>query len=83
MLRELSPVHRLDRVKAAVLVLHGASDTNVPVGEAQQVADALKRHGLPVKYVVFPDEGHGWRKVSTRIESNVLVTDWFRQYLRP
>jgi dipeptidyl aminopeptidase/acylaminoacyl peptidase len=83
MLRALSPVHKLDRVKAAMLVLHGANDTNVPVNEAEQVVDALKRNGAPVNYVLFPDEGHGWRKTSTRIQSNMLVTDWFRQYLRP
>lgn len=83
MLRELSPVHKLDRVKAAMLVLHGANDTNVPVDEARQVVDALKKRGIPVNYVLFPDEGHGWRKTATRIQSNVLVTEWFRQYLRP
>jgi dipeptidyl aminopeptidase/acylaminoacyl peptidase len=83
MLRELSPVHKLDRVKAALLVLHGANDTNVPVDEAEQVVDALKKRGVSVNYVVFPDEGHGWRKISTRIQSNVLVTEWFRRYLRP
>jgi dipeptidyl aminopeptidase/acylaminoacyl peptidase len=83
MLRELSPVHKVDRVKAAMLVLHGANDTNVPVDEAEQVVDALKKRGVPANYVVFPDEGHGWRKISTRIQSNVLVTEWFRKYLRP
>ncbi len=83
MLRNLSPVHKLDRVKAALLVLHGANDTNVPIGEAEQVVAAVKKNDVPVKYVVFPDEGHGWRKISTRIQSNVLVTEWFRQYLRP
>jgi len=83
MLRALSPVHKLDRVKAPLLVLHGANDTNVTVDEAEQVVNALKKRDVPVKYVVFPDEGHGWRKVETRIQSNVLVTQWFRQYLQP
>jgi len=83
MLRALSPVHKLDRLKAPLLVLHGANDTNVPVDEAEQVVNALKKRDVPVKYVVFPDEGHGWRKVETRIQSNVLVTQWFRQYLQP
>ena len=83
MLRNLSPVYKLDRVKAALLVLHGANDTNVPIGETEQVVSAVKKNGVPVKYVAFPDEGHGWRKTSTRIQSNVLVTEWFRQYLQP
>jgi dipeptidyl aminopeptidase/acylaminoacyl peptidase len=83
LLRQLSPVHRLDRVKAPVLVLHGANDTNVPVVEAEQVVKALQGRGVPVKYVLFPDEGHGWRKTATQIRSNVLVVEWFRQHLRP
>jgi dipeptidyl aminopeptidase/acylaminoacyl peptidase len=83
MLRALSPVHKLDRVKAAMLVLHGVNDTNVPVNEAEQVVDALKMRGVPVNYVIFPDEGHGWRKAATRIQSNVLVVGWFRRYLKP
>ena len=40
MLRELSPIHKVDRVKAPTIVLHGANDTNVPVVEAEQVVEA-------------------------------------------
>ncbi len=82
MLRDLSPIHRLDRVKAPTLVLHGANDTNCPVIEAEQVVDHLKERGVPVKYVLFPDEGHGWRKTSNRIRSTVEVTRWFVRYLK-
>lgn len=82
MLRDLSPIHRLDRVKAPTLVLHGANDTNCPVIEAEQVVDHLKGRGVPVKYVLFPDEGHGWRKTSNRIRSTVEVTRWFVRYLK-
>jgi len=82
MLRDLSPIHRLDRVKAPTLVLHGANDTNCPVIEAEQVVDHLKERGVPVKYVLFPDEGHGWRRTSNRIRSTVEVTRWFVRYLK-
>ena len=82
MLRDLSPIHRLDRVKAPTLVLHGANDTNCPVIEAEQVVDHLKERGVPVKYVLFPDEGHGWRKAPNRIRSTVEVTRWFVRYLK-
>jgi dipeptidyl aminopeptidase/acylaminoacyl peptidase len=83
LLYDLSPVHKLDRVRAPLLVLHGANDSNVPVEEAEQVVNALKKRGIAVKYLVFPDEGHGLRNIQTRIQSNVLVTEWFNQYLRP
>lgn len=81
MLRRLSPIHKVDQVKAATIVLHGANDTNVPVVEAEQVVNNLKQRGVPVKYVLFPDEGHGWRKTNNRIRSTVEVTRWFATYL--
>lgn len=81
MLRRLSPIHKVDQVKAATIVLHGANDTNVPVVEAEQVVNNLKQRGVPVKYVLFPDEGHGWRKTNNRIRSTVEVTRWFAEYL--
>jgi dipeptidyl aminopeptidase/acylaminoacyl peptidase len=82
MLRELSPIHRIDRVRAATLVLHGANDTNVPVVEAEQVVESLKRRGVPVEYVLFPDEGHGFRKIPNRIRSTVAIVRWFEEHLK-
>ncbi len=81
LLRRLSPIHKLDQVKAATIVLHGANDTNVPVVEAEQVVNNLKQRGVPVQYVLFPDEGHGWRKTTNRIRSTVEITRWFVKYL--
>ena len=81
MLRALSPIHKLDRVRAPVLVLHGANDTNVPVIEAEQVVQALERRGVPVQYVLFPDEGHGFRKIANRIRATVAIVRWFETYL--
>lgn len=43
-------------------MLHGASDTNVPVVEAEQIVASLKARSVPVKYMLFADEGHGWRE---------------------
>jgi dipeptidyl aminopeptidase/acylaminoacyl peptidase len=81
MLRDLSPLHKVDRVVSPTIVLHGANDTNVPVIEAEQVVDSLKKRNVPVKYVLFPDEGHGWRKTRNRITSTVEIVDWFGKYL--
>jgi dipeptidyl aminopeptidase/acylaminoacyl peptidase len=82
LLRALSPIHKIDRVVAPTIVLHGANDTNVPVVEAEQVVDSLKRRGIPVEYVLFPDEGHGFQKVPNRIRSAVSIVQWFARYLR-
>jgi dipeptidyl aminopeptidase/acylaminoacyl peptidase len=81
LLRSLSPIHKVDRVKAPTIVLHGANDTNVPVVEAEQVVDSLKKRGVPVEYVLFPDEGHGFRKTPNRIRSTVAIARWFAEHL--
>ena len=81
MLASLSPIHKLDRITAATMVLHGANDTNVPVVEAEQIVERLKKRGVPVEYILFPDEGHGWRKIPNRIRSAVEVTRFFVRHL--
>jgi dipeptidyl aminopeptidase/acylaminoacyl peptidase len=53
------------------------------VVEAEQVVDSLKKRNVPVKYVLFPDEGHGWRKTVNRITSTVEIVEWFSKYLIP
>jgi dipeptidyl aminopeptidase/acylaminoacyl peptidase len=81
LLRRLSPIHKVDRVRAPTIVLHGANDTNVPVVEAEQVVENLKKRSVPVEYVLFPDEGHGWRKTPNRIRSTVAIVRWFEKHL--
>jgi dipeptidyl aminopeptidase/acylaminoacyl peptidase len=82
LLRSLSPIHKIDRVKAPTLVIHGANDTNVPVVEAEQIVSRLKKRGVPVEYLLFPDEGHGFRRTVNRIEGNVAVVRFFEKYLK-
>ncbi|MBZ5490647.1 MAG: S9 family peptidase [Acidobacteriia bacterium] len=81
MLDKLSPIYKLDRIKAATMVQHGANDTNVPVIEAEQIVKTLKARGVPVEYILFPDEGHGWRKVPNRIKSTVEMVRFFSEHL--
>jgi dipeptidyl aminopeptidase/acylaminoacyl peptidase len=81
LLRALSPLGKLDRIKAALMVQHGANDTNVPVVEAEQVVENLKKRGVPVEYILFPDEGHGWRKTANRVRSDVALVQFFSKYL--
>jgi dipeptidyl aminopeptidase/acylaminoacyl peptidase len=80
-LKSLSPIYKLDRIKAAMMVQHGANDTNVPVIEAEQIVSYLKEHSVPVEYVLFPDEGHGFRKTPNRIKSTVSMVQFFAKYL--
>jgi dipeptidyl aminopeptidase/acylaminoacyl peptidase len=81
LLEQLSPIHKVDLVVAPTIVLHGANDTNVPVVEAEQVVESLELREVPVKYVLFPDEGHGWRKTANRVTSDVEIVRWFKEHL--
>jgi dipeptidyl aminopeptidase/acylaminoacyl peptidase len=68
-------------VTAPTIVLHGANDTNVPVVEAEQVVEGLRRRRVPVEYILFPDEGHGFRKTANRIFATTAIVRWFSEYL--
>ena len=81
LLRDLSPLGKLDRIKTPLMVQHGANDTNVPVVEAEQIVENLKRRGVPVEYILFPDEGHGFRKEKNRITSTVKMVEFFVAHL--
>jgi dipeptidyl aminopeptidase/acylaminoacyl peptidase len=81
LLKRLSPIHKLDRVKAAMLIMHGENDTNVPLIEAQQVVDTLKKNGREVEFLLFTDEGHGWRKIPNRVKSTVAIAEFFKRQL--
>lgn len=82
LLKRLSPIHKIDQVVTPTLVLHGANDTNVPVIEAEQVAESLRQRGVPVEYIQFPDEGHGFVKAANRLRATTATVEWFARWLR-
>ncbi len=67
LLTRLSPLNRVDRIRAPLLVIHGANDPRVPVGEAEQIVAALEARGLAVEFLRFDDEGHGISRHENRI----------------
>ena len=64
---ERSPIHHLDRLSCPMLVLQGGQDKVVPPGQAERVVEAVRARGLPVAYLLFPDEGHGFRRAENQI----------------
>ncbi|HEX8632364.1 MAG TPA: prolyl oligopeptidase family serine peptidase, partial [Catenuloplanes sp.] len=83
LLRDLSPLHRLDRLAAPLLLLHGANDSNVPVHESDQVAEALQARGAPYSYVVLPGEGHDFVSRCSRAEAIATTGAWLARHLLP
>jgi dipeptidyl aminopeptidase/acylaminoacyl peptidase len=66
LLEHLSPLHRVDALRAPLLVVHGAKDTNVPIGQSEQIVGALRDAGRRVGYLLFGDDGHGITKRENR-----------------
>jgi dipeptidyl aminopeptidase/acylaminoacyl peptidase len=65
-LEERSPLNRADRIVRPLLIGQGANDVRVKTSESEQIVAAMQRHGIPVTYVYYPDEGHGFRRPENR-----------------
>jgi len=81
LLEALSPINKIDRARTPLLVLHGANDTNVPLVEAEQMVDELRKRNVEVASVIFPDEGHGFTKTANRTRAAVETVRWFAKHL--
>jgi dipeptidyl aminopeptidase/acylaminoacyl peptidase len=83
LLRDLSPITRIDNLRTPLMVVHGENDSNVPVIEAEQVVEALRERGVPHKYLLFPDEGHELQHRSSRAEYLRETVGWLTTHLTP
>ncbi|OBI97369.1 peptidase S9 [Mycobacterium alsense] len=76
LLERLSPLRRVDALVAPLLVVHGAHDTNVPVGESEQIVEALQRAGREVRYLLFADDGHEIVRRENHAALAGAMTEW-------
>jgi len=60
--QERSPINHIDQLNCPVIFLQGLEDKVVPPNQAEMMVSSLEKKGIPVVYVKFPDEGHGFRK---------------------
>ena len=81
-LKSISPVYKVDRIKAPLMVIQGKNDPRVPYTEAEQVVTALKKRGATVEYKLFDDEGHGIAKLSNRLIVVPLMADFLDRYMK-
>jgi dipeptidyl aminopeptidase/acylaminoacyl peptidase len=79
-LESISPINNVDAIRAPLFVLHGENDPRVPVDEARQIADAAAEH-VPVRTLVFGDEGHGFSKLDNRIEAYTAIVDFLDEHV--
>jgi dipeptidyl aminopeptidase/acylaminoacyl peptidase len=80
-LAKLSPMTYIDRVKAPLLIMQGASDPRVPAGESIQIHDSLEKKGVACELTIFSDEGHGPQKRENRVYLLAKSIEFFKKYL--
>ncbi|GHA89742.1 peptidase S9 [Algimonas arctica] len=78
---EISPISKADNIRVPVFYSHGAMDPRIDVHETEVMVRALRGNGIRADYVLIPDEGHGWRKLSNRLYYERVQADFLEEVL--
>ncbi|MEM8814869.1 MAG: S9 family peptidase [Pseudomonadota bacterium] len=81
--RRISPLFHAENIVKPLLVVQGANDPRVLQVESDELVAAVQANEVPVEYVVFPDEGHGFRKRENRITASEAYLRFLQTYLNP
>jgi dipeptidyl aminopeptidase/acylaminoacyl peptidase len=76
LLAERSPLTYADQIKKPLLIGQGKNDPRVNVNESEQIVNAMQAKKIPVTYVLFPDEGHGFRRPENNTAFNAVAEDF-------
>ncbi|MFH2008495.1 MAG: S9 family peptidase [bacterium] len=82
MLKARSPLYFADRIKTPLAIFQGANDPRVKIGESNQIVAAIRKRGGKVLYVVYPDEGHGFRREPNRMDFLARTEEFLGKHLR-
>jgi dipeptidyl aminopeptidase/acylaminoacyl peptidase len=80
-LESRSPLSYVDRIQRPLLIGQGANDPRVKQSEADQIVTAMQAKGIPVTYVLYPDEGHGFARPENSLSFNAVVEAFLSRYL--
>jgi dipeptidyl aminopeptidase/acylaminoacyl peptidase len=80
-LEERSPLTRADKIKRPLLIGQGANDPRVKQAESDQIVKAMREKNIPVVYVLFPDEGHGFARPENSLAFNAVAEAFLAQHL--
>lgn len=81
-LYRISPLFHAERIVKPVMVLQGAQDPRVLQVESDEIVEAARANDIPVEYVLFEDEGHGFRKKENQIEAYGKILEFLDTYLK-
>jgi dipeptidyl aminopeptidase/acylaminoacyl peptidase len=80
-LEERSPLNHVERIVRPLLIAQGANDVRVKASESDQVVRAMQGRNIPVTYVYYPDEGHGFRREENRRAFNAVLELFLAEHL--
>ncbi len=80
-LESVSPINNVDAIEAPLFVIHGENDPRVPVGEAEQIVAELREREVPVRKLIFEDEGHGFTKLENRVDAYTAVAEFLDEHV--
>jgi dipeptidyl aminopeptidase/acylaminoacyl peptidase len=81
LLKERSPITHVDKITKPLLIGQGANDPRVKQAESDQIVEAMKSRDIPVTYVLFPDEGHGFQKPENNLSFNAVTEAFLAECL--
>lgn len=81
LLESRSPLTFVDRIRRPLLIAQGANDPRVKQAEADQIVKAMQDRKIPVTYVLFPDEGHGFARPANRLAFNAVMEAFLARHL--
>ena len=82
-LKNISPLYNYEKITKPLLVFQGANDVRVLPVESDEIVAGVKKNGVPVEYVVYPDEGHGFAKKENQITTSKRTLEFLNKYMKP
>ena len=81
-LKKISPLFNYQKINKPLLVFQGANDVRVLPIESDEIVAGVKKNKIPVEYVVYPDEGHGFQKKENQIKTSKTTLAFLDKYLK-
>ena len=78
-----SPLFHAKEIRKPLMVIQGANDPRVIKPESDDIVSAVQKNGVPVDYLVFDDEGHGFSKKKNTLVANKRMVEFLDKYLKP
>ena len=81
-LKEASGLYNYQKITKPLIVFQGANDVRVLKVESDEIVEGVKKNGVPVEYVVYPDEGHGFAKKENQITTSRKTLEFLDKYVK-